>query len=83
MECWSIGVREGVLLRDSILPIAIDMKGCRPSRPRFPALSNLAKVPISPSEIEAPDRHDNSNSYVEGNYHAFRAILPGSHLEDL
>jgi hypothetical protein len=38
------------------------------------ACQKFTKVPISPGEIEAPDGHDDSRSYVKGNYHAF--LLP-------
>ena len=34
------------------------------------ARQKFAKVPVSPSEIEAPDTHDDGCSCVEGNIHA-------------
>jgi hypothetical protein len=40
------------------------------------ACQKFAKVPVSPGEIEAPDNHDDSCSYVEGNDHAFLVSSP-------
>ena len=37
---------------------------------------NLRKSLLSPSEIEAPDSHDDSCNYVEGNYHPFLLSSP-------
>jgi hypothetical protein len=36
----------------------------------------FANVPVSPGEIEAPDSHDDSCNYVEGNDHAFLLSSP-------
>src|SRR5262249_47884072 len=40
------------------------------------ACQKLAIVSVSPGEIEAPDSHDDSCSYVEGNDHAFLLSSP-------
>jgi hypothetical protein len=40
------------------------------------ACQKFAKVPVSPGEIEGPDNHDDSCSYVEGNDHAFLVSSP-------
>jgi hypothetical protein len=40
------------------------------------ARQKFAKVGVSPGEIEAPDSHDDSCSYVEGNDQPRQATLP-------